>query len=319
MARPIKNGLDYFPFDVNFMNSRIARRLKRQFDNDGLVVYMTVLCDTFANGYFIEVTDDYLFDLTEVCACDEKKLLEIIDYLVKLEVFHAEFWRQKRILTSQYIQECYIMAKRKVPVEHLISEDIRLVLPEKSSVLPEKPIVLPEKPIILPGKPIVLPSIIPQRKEKKRKEKESKEKVSKEKNILTTTTIACAREEFSLKSYHEELANDEEWQYSVVQASGKGAGILDLLPQVIPLFDAHIVSIGESGEIRNINDYKRRLVSWWRCMKFKTAEEIIYQQNNDTNSKYIYSAQPPQRLSKVDEMTETTKRAVEMAKQMLNL
>ena len=99
------------------------------------------------------------------------------------------------------------MAKRKVPVEHLISEDIRLVLPEKPIVLPEKPIVLPEKPIILPRKPIVLPSIIPQRKEKKRKEKESKEN-----NILTTTTIACAREEFSLKSYHEELANENLFQ-----------------------------------------------------------------------------------------------------------
>ena len=105
------------------------------------------------------------------------------------------------------------MAKRKVPVEHLISEDIRLVLPEKPIVLPEKPIVLPEKPIILPRKPIVLPSIIPQRKGKKRKEKERKEKESKEKNILTTTTtIACAREEFSLKSYHEELANENLFQ-----------------------------------------------------------------------------------------------------------
>ena len=205
MARPIKNGLDYFPFDVNFMNSRIARRLKRQFDNDGLVVYMTVLCDTFANGYFIEVTDDYLFDLTEVCACDEKKLLEIIDYLVKLEVFHAEFWRQKRILTSQYIQECYIMAKHKSSVNHSINEDVCLVSRA------ETPISRAETPVSREETPVSREEI-PQRKEKKSKEKESKEKESKEKNILTTTTIACAREEFSLKSYHEELANENLFQ-----------------------------------------------------------------------------------------------------------
>ena len=316
MARPIKNGLDYFPFDVNFMNSRIARRLKRQFDNDGLVVYMTVLCDTFANGYFIEVTDDYLFDLTEVCACDEKKLLEIIDYLVKLEVFHAEFWRQKRILTSQYIQECYIMAKRKVPVEHLISEDIRLVLPEKSSVLPEKPIVLPEKPIILPGKPIVLPSIIPQRKEKKRKEKESKEKENLKNRERERASDFFGNEKAAWKKA---LIENEDWQATLVRFAGKGSAILQYVEEAMQTFDDFLLLTQREHTIQTQQEYSQNFISWWRYHNFNLDMKELSGGEAKRIVGLPYPYQPPQRLSKVDEMTETTKRAVEMAKQMLHI
>ncbi len=314
MARPIKNGLDYFPFDVNFMNSRIARRLKRQFDNDGLVVYMTVLCDTFANGYFIEVTDDYLFDLTEVCACDEKKLLEIIDYLVKLEVFHAEFWRQKRILTSQYIQECYIMAKHKSSVNHSINEDVCLVSRA------ETPISRAETPVSRAETPVSREEI-PQRKEKKRKEKESKEKESKEKENLKNRERERASDFFGNEkaAWKKALIENEDWQATLVRFAGKGSAILQYVEEAMQTFDDFLLLTQREHTIQTQQEYSQNFISWWRYHNFNLDMKELSGGEAKRIVGLPYPYQPPQRLSKVDEMTETTKRAVEMAKQMLHI
>ena len=55
MARPIKKGLDYFPLNTDFMNNRTIRRLKRKGGFKAIVLYMDLLCDIYANSYFIEI------------------------------------------------------------------------------------------------------------------------------------------------------------------------------------------------------------------------------------------------------------------------
>ena len=73
---------------------------------------------------------------------------------------------------------------------------------------------------------------------------------------------------------------DEEWLSSVVRSSGKGSVVLRLLPEIMDYFEHHIVSIGETGSMLNINDYKRRLINWWRYLKFQSVPEILEQQNS---------------------------------------
>ncbi|WP_106828466.1 Lin1244/Lin1753 domain-containing protein [Parabacteroides pacaensis] len=43
MARPFKKGLDYFPFNVYFLENRKIQRLRKIYGNVGLVVYLAIL------------------------------------------------------------------------------------------------------------------------------------------------------------------------------------------------------------------------------------------------------------------------------------
>ena len=40
MARPMKNGLTYFPFDVDFFTDKKIKRLRAKYGADGIAVYM---------------------------------------------------------------------------------------------------------------------------------------------------------------------------------------------------------------------------------------------------------------------------------------
>ena len=303
----------------NSENKKTRRRDVARLFLVGLRFRQTILCDTFANGYFIEVTDDYLFDLTEVCACDEKKLLEIIDYLVKLEVFHAEFWRQKRILTSQYIQECYIMAKHKSSVNHSINEDVCLVSRA------ETPISRAETPVSRAETPVSREEI-PQRKEKKRKEKESKEKESKEKeskekNFLKNRERERASDFFGNEkaAWKKALIENEDWQATLVRFAGKGSAILQYVEEAMQTFDDFLLLTQREHTIQTQQEYSQNFISWWRYHNFNLDMKELSGGEAKRIVGLPYPYQPPQRLSKVDEMTETTKRAVEMAKQMLHI
>ena len=94
-----------------------------------------------------------------------------------------------------------------------------------------------------------------------------------------------------------ELFADEEWLYSISMMSGKGHQVLDLLPQVMRIFEMHLISIGDTGTILNINDYKRRFQNWWRCLNFASAKEIMEQ--NQKNKCSV--PQTTQKTSKVEE------------------
>ncbi|WP_146059462.1 Lin1244/Lin1753 domain-containing protein [Parabacteroides chinchillae] len=45
----------------------------RKYGADGVMLYITLLCDIYANSYYIEVMDDYLFDLSEQLDIDKQK------------------------------------------------------------------------------------------------------------------------------------------------------------------------------------------------------------------------------------------------------
>ena len=51
MARPLKQGIDYFPFDVNFLrNIKVRRIIKAQ--NGGVHVLISLLCNIYEDeGY----------------------------------------------------------------------------------------------------------------------------------------------------------------------------------------------------------------------------------------------------------------------------
>ena len=110
-----------------------------------------------------------------------------------------------------------------------------------------------------------------------------------------------------------ELLTDEEWLYSVSMLSGKGQRTIELLPQVMPLFEFHLITMGETETVVNVNNYKRRFQNWWRCLNFASANEIMEQ-----NQKKECSARRTSRKSsKIEEAMVVAERASEMAYQLM--
>lgn len=131
MARPKKNGFDYFPNDVNFYNDIKIRKLLKAKGATALCVYHCLLCSIYQNGYYLEWDEDMPFIISELVGLDEDVVNESLEYCMKLGLFNSEQFSQYHVVTSASIQYRYMeiikQAKRKNKIEkyNLIEEEIQ--------------------------------------------------------------------------------------------------------------------------------------------------------------------------------------------------
>ena len=84
MARPIKKGLDYFPVDTDIFENIQVRKLKSRYKSFGFLAYFTLLCDIYKKeGYFLQLSDDYVYDLADRLGDTEEKIQERYILVVK--------------------------------------------------------------------------------------------------------------------------------------------------------------------------------------------------------------------------------------------
>ena len=124
MAAPIKDSLDYFPFDCGFFEDKTIKGLRAKFQNDGIVVYLYLLCIIYRdNGYYTELDEDLLLDITDTMHIDEQTVKSILDHLTSRNLFDKGMVEKFRILTSRSIQRRFQVGKvraggrRKVEVK----------------------------------------------------------------------------------------------------------------------------------------------------------------------------------------------------------
>ena len=132
MARPTKQGLDYFPFDVGFFGDKNIRILKARYRSDGIAVYVKLLCDVYKEGYYlpVECWDDYVFVIADEIGATTDKVEQVIKFLQS----HAMIRIYRRgkdeltgldvdaVITSHGIQKRYAAAmksRRKKGVDEI--------------------------------------------------------------------------------------------------------------------------------------------------------------------------------------------------------
>jgi len=155
LARPRKEGLDYFNLDTDRYQDIKIKRLKKNFKCTGIAVYDYILCEIYrVRGCFLEWDENTTFDVAEYFGLKESTVSEIVNYCCVVGLFDRGLLTSERILTSKAIQERYFKictdAKRKtdIPMRYLcVNSEETPVNSEEST----------------------------QRKVKKNKEKESKE------------------------------------------------------------------------------------------------------------------------------------------------
>lgn len=298
MARPIKLGLDYFPTDTDILKNIKIRKLIRKYRELGFVLYLQLLTDIYRNSYFIELSDEYIFDLADQFHKRDKTILEMIDFMVEVDLFNKNL-RNSLILTSPSIQKRYFTVKGN-SYKGLEKDLLYILIPLST----EKPPVIPEE--------------TPQRKGKKSKVKESRENES----INNHTHIARESEKIrALKAewdqWKMEMLNDEDWCATLVRYSGKGILILNNAYEIMKCFDDYIILRSSENTIQTKKDYQSGLFGWWRYNNWETDLQILTGAKAAMIENKCSAPRTVQKTSRIEEAMAVAERASEMAYQLM--
>lgn len=163
MARTIKKGLDYFPFDVDlFQDIRIRKLIKYQ-GGKAVTVYTLLLCTIYRNGYYAMWDKELPFILSEISGYTEAYILEVIECCMNIGLFSKELFESAKVLSSRGIQERYrkicSASRRNAPInEHsLLDKDenadtANQSKPQRAYAPPQKE--KPQQPQPIPQEPV---------------------------------------------------------------------------------------------------------------------------------------------------------------------
>jgi len=114
MARPLKDGLDYFPFDVDFFEDEKIEAISGEFGLKGELATVKLLCAIYRNGYFIVWNDLLKMKLAKRLPGVSSELLEqIVLRLVKWDFFDEGLFNSDKVLTSAGIQKRFLVATKR--------------------------------------------------------------------------------------------------------------------------------------------------------------------------------------------------------------
>ena len=108
MGRKAKNGLAYYPLDVDMFSDVKIRRLIRRHGGSAVSTYVCLLCAIYREGYSMPLDEDTAFLISEQSGCSEEDTLRIIEDCVSLGLFDKDIFENKNVLTSEAIQERYV-------------------------------------------------------------------------------------------------------------------------------------------------------------------------------------------------------------------
>lgn len=108
MARPIKTGLDYFSFDVDFYDNRKVRKVVKGCGPSSGSILSCLLCNIYRwKGYYILVDVDLPFDIADSVGVSEGAVTEVIMKALQVGFFDKAMYDKHMILTSFEIQKRY--------------------------------------------------------------------------------------------------------------------------------------------------------------------------------------------------------------------
>lgn len=111
LARPLKDGVDYFPKDTDFYADDKVRLLRAEFGAKGMYILDYLLCEIYGkNGYFIKWDRNRCFLVSDGagCGCSPEYISEFISGCLRCSFFDEGVLNAFGVLTSAGIQRRYI-------------------------------------------------------------------------------------------------------------------------------------------------------------------------------------------------------------------
>lgn len=128
MARPQKEGLDYFPLDTE-MDDKV-KLIDAKFGVAGFGVLIKLWQIIYDNGYYIKWTEKELLLYKTRINADINLINDVINECLRWGIFNNELYKKYSILTSSGIQKRYFEAVKRRTEITLVNEFITASLPE---------------------------------------------------------------------------------------------------------------------------------------------------------------------------------------------
>lgn len=178
MARPRKEGNQYFSLDVDFFSDKKIKILKARYGADGITLFLYLLCEIYKNGYYLKIDNDFKFIISDDLNMNCDKVEQVLAFLLERSMFDEQLFQSDAVLTSAGIQKRYqLMVKSRATKNPVIIERYWLLSKEETETFikvnsflnnSEKKNGYSEKNVSDSGK-----NDIKKRKEKERKENKS--------------------------------------------------------------------------------------------------------------------------------------------------
>lgn len=191
MARPRKDGLDYFPVDVNFLSDLKIKKIIRAYGAQAVAVVMSVLTTIYRdNGYFATYDDDLIFIIADELKLEDSYVKNVIEKLIEVDFLSEEQKEKNNILTSIGIQERYLKAcerrvKTTLYATYSLLNDSSNELPRTESTDKDGLCIQKPRPTVVNDSKStqskVKESKVKNSKEQESKQQESKNKINKNK------------------------------------------------------------------------------------------------------------------------------------------
>ena len=130
MARPVKQGIDYFPFDVDFFSDIKIRKIARACGSQATSILICLLCNIYKdNGYYILWDEDLPFVIADTVGVSEGAVKEVIYKALQVDFFDQNIYNKYQVLTSYGIQKRFKSAVYKREsieyIEEYMVSDVR--------------------------------------------------------------------------------------------------------------------------------------------------------------------------------------------------
>lgn len=111
MARPLKEGVDYFPLDVDFFTDKKIKLIRAQFGVKGVYIVLAIMASIYqTGGYYKKWCDDDFLLMSEDVAgdCSTQLMSDVLTASFKRRIFDYSIFTQCGVITSAGIQRRYL-------------------------------------------------------------------------------------------------------------------------------------------------------------------------------------------------------------------
>lgn len=127
MARPNKQGAEYFPLDVHLDDK--FKFIEIKYKLEGFAIIIKLLQKVYSYGYWYKWTDDEALLFSDEIRADYELVNKVVNEAISRGIFDQELHEKYNILTSKGIQKRYkeIVRRRKdveVTEEYLLVDDV---------------------------------------------------------------------------------------------------------------------------------------------------------------------------------------------------
>lgn len=132
MARPTKQGLDYFPLDVQLDDK--FHIIEAEHGLEGFAIVIKLFQKIYSEGYYYEWNEMQQILFSKSVSVDRNRVVSIVNDCIKWKLFDEEMYKKHRILTSRGIQRRFVQAIYKRTNVEMIEEYLLIDVSDRRNV-----------------------------------------------------------------------------------------------------------------------------------------------------------------------------------------